>query len=305
LVLPGDELIMECAYDTKARKEMTFGGLSTREEMCMGFITYYPRAPLADCRSLPTLTTALAALGVRRVRGQAIEHLERFLRDIDVDRGEETFRELLSALAEETGRREFSLLASISPSRSPQLPRPLTEEDLLSRPFYTVNVQNPTPQVQVKDYRTLILEMMLSLKIEEPERLSNVTVGQHLAGLNWPNPALAVERQLAVGMHNGLCLAHGRKALMPYSEFPFPKVIPWTSSGGKCGGRVTKQIVGQNELQRPKWWKRPRRLRRPKKPKKPRMKFSEEEKANLSDAATEQKISLVSYFLIFLVVKLH
>ena len=72
-VLPGDELILECEYSTtgiitylytdlykvqikskyiyfKGTDKITFGGLSTREEMCLGFILYYPRSPLADCR---------------------------------------------------------------------------------------------------------------------------------------------------------------------------------------------------------------------------------------------------------------
>ena len=49
-VLPGDELILECDYNTDGNSRPIFGGLSTREEMCLGFMLYYPRSPLADCR---------------------------------------------------------------------------------------------------------------------------------------------------------------------------------------------------------------------------------------------------------------
>ena len=49
-VLPGDELILECDYNTDGNGRPIFGGLSTREEMCLGFMLYYPRSPLADCR---------------------------------------------------------------------------------------------------------------------------------------------------------------------------------------------------------------------------------------------------------------
>ena len=42
-ILPGDEMILECDYQTSGRQGPTFGGLSTREEMCLGFILYYPR----------------------------------------------------------------------------------------------------------------------------------------------------------------------------------------------------------------------------------------------------------------------
>jgi Copper type II ascorbate-dependent monooxygenase, C-terminal domain len=37
----------------------SFPGLSTRDEMCLGFILYYPRQRLADCRSLPALQTVI------------------------------------------------------------------------------------------------------------------------------------------------------------------------------------------------------------------------------------------------------
>ena len=65
LVKPGDELLLECDYHTSDRYQPTFGGLSTREEMCLGFMLYYPRRPLADCRSLPSADTTLGALGER------------------------------------------------------------------------------------------------------------------------------------------------------------------------------------------------------------------------------------------------
>merc|ERR1719419_453381 len=34
-VKPGDELLLECDYETSDRRKPTFGGLSTREEMCL------------------------------------------------------------------------------------------------------------------------------------------------------------------------------------------------------------------------------------------------------------------------------
>ena len=82
-VLPGDELILECDYGTSTRKTPTFGGLSTREEMCLGFILYYPRSKLADCRSLPTLETAMKAFGIEAVYGEAFDKLKAFLEDLE------------------------------------------------------------------------------------------------------------------------------------------------------------------------------------------------------------------------------
>ena len=92
---------------------MTHGGLSTREEMCLGFVLYYPRQELADCRSLPTPRTLTAALGVDAVFGRSLDKLTEFLSDIGgagktsspaANAGDtETLTDLLNILAAETG----------------------------------------------------------------------------------------------------------------------------------------------------------------------------------------------------------
>merc|ERR1719367_2403091 len=48
-VKPGDYIRVECVYDSTSRSDMTNGGLSSREEMCLSFIYYYPRVPLTKC----------------------------------------------------------------------------------------------------------------------------------------------------------------------------------------------------------------------------------------------------------------
>jgi len=40
---PGDELATQCVYSTTNKNEITLGGESTREEMCMHTFYYYPR----------------------------------------------------------------------------------------------------------------------------------------------------------------------------------------------------------------------------------------------------------------------
>lgn len=87
-VLPGDELLMDCTYETTNRNKPTFGGLSTREEMCLGFIHYYPRNEIADCRSLPTLKTVMKALGVEAIYGKSFEKLSDFMKGIGGNEGE-------------------------------------------------------------------------------------------------------------------------------------------------------------------------------------------------------------------------
>lgn len=40
---PGDELKTTCKYDTRTKKETTYYGDGTYDEMCFGFIKYYPK----------------------------------------------------------------------------------------------------------------------------------------------------------------------------------------------------------------------------------------------------------------------
>ncbi|XP_037723079.1 MOXD1 homolog 1 [Drosophila subpulchrella] len=64
VVLPGDYLITDCSYDTKLRKRPTFGGYSTKEEMCLTFITYYPRIELSGCYSMTPVREFFEMFGV-------------------------------------------------------------------------------------------------------------------------------------------------------------------------------------------------------------------------------------------------
>nr|XP_015210154.1 PREDICTED: DBH-like monooxygenase protein 1 isoform X1 [Lepisosteus oculatus] len=67
LILPGDNLITECKYNTRNRKNMTWGGLSTRDEMCLSYLLYYPRINLSRCESLPEITGQLKFIGVKEI----------------------------------------------------------------------------------------------------------------------------------------------------------------------------------------------------------------------------------------------
>lgn len=48
-VLRGDDLKLECVYNSKERTKFTFAGLATKDEMCLAFILYYPKMPVAFC----------------------------------------------------------------------------------------------------------------------------------------------------------------------------------------------------------------------------------------------------------------
>jgi len=49
--MPGDEVIVECTYNASKRTDITRGGLSTDDEMCLTYVAYYPRMSLFTCQS--------------------------------------------------------------------------------------------------------------------------------------------------------------------------------------------------------------------------------------------------------------
>ncbi|XP_078700100.1 DBH-like monooxygenase protein 1 [Branchiostoma floridae x Branchiostoma belcheri] len=65
VVSEGDQLITECTYKTTDRTQTTFGGLSSREEMCLNFIQYYPRIKLARCYSWTDINQQATFFGVQ------------------------------------------------------------------------------------------------------------------------------------------------------------------------------------------------------------------------------------------------
>ncbi|NXA34878.1 DOPO hydroxylase, partial [Eudromia elegans] len=50
-VMPGDELITTCTYNTQDRSQATVGGFGIMEEMCVNYVHYYPQTQLELCKS--------------------------------------------------------------------------------------------------------------------------------------------------------------------------------------------------------------------------------------------------------------
>ncbi|CAH1230830.1 MOXD1 [Branchiostoma lanceolatum] len=73
-VLKGDYLILECTYNTEDRRETTYGGARTQDEMCLGHILHYPNMKLRRCKSNPHRAAYLAALGATGVTFSAAKN---------------------------------------------------------------------------------------------------------------------------------------------------------------------------------------------------------------------------------------
>uniref|UniRef100_A0A8C0MN52 DOMON domain-containing protein n=1 Tax=Canis lupus familiaris TaxID=9615 RepID=A0A8C0MN52_CANLF len=62
-IKPGDELLVECHYQTLDRDSLTFGGPSTINEMCLIFLFYYPRNNISSCMGYPDIIHVAHELG--------------------------------------------------------------------------------------------------------------------------------------------------------------------------------------------------------------------------------------------------
>ncbi|XP_075905693.1 DBH-like monooxygenase protein 2 homolog [Nelusetta ayraudi] len=52
----GDEIAVECTYNTSSRTSVTKMGLASTDEMCLAFLLYYPEIPIGSCISHPNTT---------------------------------------------------------------------------------------------------------------------------------------------------------------------------------------------------------------------------------------------------------
>jgi dopamine beta-monooxygenase len=50
-IIPGDALVTTCQDTTADKKQVTLGGFSISDEMCINYIHYYPRVDLEVCKS--------------------------------------------------------------------------------------------------------------------------------------------------------------------------------------------------------------------------------------------------------------
>ncbi|XP_041716334.1 DBH-like monooxygenase protein 2 homolog isoform X1 [Coregonus clupeaformis] len=62
-IKPGDEIVVECTYNTTNRKGITQLGLATTDEMCLAFVFYYPAIPVTSCCSHPNMRAYMAMMG--------------------------------------------------------------------------------------------------------------------------------------------------------------------------------------------------------------------------------------------------
>jgi hypothetical protein len=68
-ILPGDDIIVECSYDSIDKSKLTLGGYGIQQEICLATLVYYPRQDIiSTCLSKPKTKNFLKSLNIEKLK---------------------------------------------------------------------------------------------------------------------------------------------------------------------------------------------------------------------------------------------
>ncbi|XP_011497249.1 PREDICTED: MOXD1 homolog 1 [Ceratosolen solmsi marchali] len=180
-IMPGDELVVECVYNTLDRNRPTFGGYAAYQEMCLAFIVHYPRTLLAACYSMTPVKEFFNALNIQSFKDISMEQVEKLF---------------LSTTTE-------TAALPISPNQySPIYHNIRTPEH--------VNVdiikQAKSTLISKGDYIDYD-DIFTTLIIDKPDEFKGHTLSDHMSALAWNDIALSksIEKNLYHGKYVTFC----------------------------------------------------------------------------------------------------
>ncbi|KAL1497332.1 hypothetical protein ABEB36_008314 [Hypothenemus hampei] len=185
-LLPGDGLITECTYSTLERNKPTLGGYSTREEMCLSFVLYYPRTDLAGCYSIPPVKYFFENLGVKEFYGKNMSEVELALLEGQMDNEQQV---------------------ATSSSEKPFEIHPGDEMSLEANLKAIKALQNAKEyRIEGEASENSVFERLV---IKEPSEFSNKTFMSHLQ--NIPYNETLLTKKMEEYFYNGLHMTFCRK----------------------------------------------------------------------------------------------
>ncbi|KAI5712495.1 hypothetical protein M8J75_008771 [Diaphorina citri] len=199
-IYPGDQLITECTYQTLNRPQPTMGGYSTKQEMCLAFITYYPKVELAGCYSMPTIPHFFHTFGIKQFYHYDMETVEKmFLKLSD------------SKIKKNNNKTE--------------LPRSVVNDDEAA----ILTIKNMADYTVDETHETNLFQ---DLMIQEPAEFQDKTFLDHLIDVPWDEPLLTrrVEETLYKGKHINFCRLSNDTLAMPPVISTFPNITELPSS---------------------------------------------------------------------------
>lgn len=198
IVLPGDYIITDCAYETTKRKRPTFGGYSTKQEMCLSFITYYPKIDLAGCYSMTPVREFFETFGVYQFYSLNMTDVENlFLYNGNI----------------------LDLLPNTIFPKSPK------------------NNRTKGSTAYADEEEMLYEESLLNkLVISDPVEFHDRTFLSHLNNLPWSEPLFArrVEQSMISGKHMTFCRVSNESISIPSEIIRYPNFTTFVKQPSLC-----------------------------------------------------------------------
>ncbi|CAD7088046.1 unnamed protein product [Hermetia illucens] len=208
VVLPGDIIITDCAYETSNRKWPTFGGYSTKQEMCLSFLTYYPRIDLAGCYSMTPVREFFETFGVYQFYELNMTDVE----NLFLYRG--NIVDLLPT----------TVLATVPPTKLPSNKSIHSEKGIKDKMY--------------ADEEDVLLQQSLlnKLLISDPVEFHDRTFLSHLNQLPWNEPLFTkrVEQLMITGKHMTFCRVVNESVSIPPEIMRYPNFTTYVKPASHC-----------------------------------------------------------------------
>ncbi|KAJ6646050.1 MOXD1 like 1 [Pseudolycoriella hygida] len=211
VVLPGDYMITDCAYETLKRKHPTFGGYSTKQEMCLSFITYYPKIDLAGCYSMTPVKEFFETFGVYEFYSMNMTDVENLF--------------LYSG----------NVLDLMPTTIFPNFPPGGHIDDENNRKAIEA-LQNAKEYSIVTEDLLLQDSILNKLVISDPVEFHDRTFLAHLNQLPWTEPLFTrrVEQTMLMGKHMTFCRVSNESLSVPSEIIRFPTFSNLVKPASHC-----------------------------------------------------------------------
>uniref|UniRef100_A0A453Z062 DOMON domain-containing protein n=1 Tax=Anopheles gambiae TaxID=7165 RepID=A0A453Z062_ANOGA len=211
-VLPGDYLITDCAYETVGRRRPTLGGYSTKQEMCLSFITYYPKIELAGCYSMTPVKEFFETFGVFQFYAMNMTDVENlFLYNGNI----------------------LDLLpTTVFPNFAPG-----GDVDDEQNQLAIKALQNAKDYSVIDEEDVLYKESILNkLIISDPVEFHDRTFLSHLNQLPWSEPLFTrrVEQSILTGKHMTFCRVSSDSISVASEIFKYPVFDTFVKAPSQC-----------------------------------------------------------------------
>ncbi|XP_073979777.1 MOXD1 homolog 1-like isoform X2 [Rhodnius prolixus] len=201
VILPRDDIITECSYNTQNRTKITLGGYTLKEETCLAYLLYYPRTALSSCTSTTAVDFFFGAFGIKEFYDMDLMEVEKFI----LKESEKQFskfskphipkQSLFFSFSEKEGFNIDASKASVS----------------IWKAVSEINIDNDD-------------NILSRLVIYKPEEFQNKTFLGHLRDLPWQEKlfTLRAEEILNKGKYRTFCRLQNSVLAMPSAVYSFP-----------------------------------------------------------------------------------